>query len=126
MGTQLEGLTGLTLEYAPTVCHRCVWWQSSGRPVDGWNGDSLSVVRCGSAAGLADRWETDPGVDASRLFNALSQWAGTWAGNSRAPGADGRFSGPNGSGRITRSGSHVDLVLAADSATVDRLVRALS
>jgi hypothetical protein len=34
VGTRLEELTGLTLEYAPTVCHRCVWWQSSGRPVD--------------------------------------------------------------------------------------------
>jgi hypothetical protein len=35
MGTRVEGLTGLTLEHAPTVCHRCVWWQSRpGRPVD--------------------------------------------------------------------------------------------
>ena len=35
MATLVEGLTGLTLEYAPTVCHRCVWWQSrSGRPAD--------------------------------------------------------------------------------------------
>jgi hypothetical protein len=35
MGTRVEGLTGLTLEHAPTVCHRCVWWQSrSGRAVD--------------------------------------------------------------------------------------------
>ena len=35
MATRVEGLTGLTLEHAPTVCHRCVWWQSrGGRPVD--------------------------------------------------------------------------------------------
>jgi hypothetical protein len=34
MATRVEGLTGLTLEHAPTVCHRCVWWQSRGRPVD--------------------------------------------------------------------------------------------
>jgi hypothetical protein len=35
MATRVEGLTGLTLEHAPTVCHRCVWWQSrSGRPTD--------------------------------------------------------------------------------------------
>jgi hypothetical protein len=35
MGTRVEGLTGLTLEHAPAVCHRCVWWQSrAGRPVD--------------------------------------------------------------------------------------------
>jgi hypothetical protein len=28
---QLSGLTKLTLETAPTVCHRCIWWQSRGR-----------------------------------------------------------------------------------------------
>jgi hypothetical protein len=31
----LAGLTKLTLETAPTVCHRCVWWQTRGsRDVD--------------------------------------------------------------------------------------------
>ena len=31
----IEGLTGITLESAPEVCHGCVWWQSrSGRHVD--------------------------------------------------------------------------------------------
>jgi hypothetical protein len=30
MKTRVGGLTGATLERAPTVCHRCVWWQSSG------------------------------------------------------------------------------------------------
>jgi hypothetical protein len=31
----LTGLTGATLETAPTVCHSCVWWQSRGtRRVD--------------------------------------------------------------------------------------------
>jgi hypothetical protein len=28
--TRVGGLTGATLERAPTVCHRCVWWQSTG------------------------------------------------------------------------------------------------
>ena len=28
---RLAGLTKLTLETAPTVCHDCVWWQSRGR-----------------------------------------------------------------------------------------------
>jgi hypothetical protein len=28
---RLSGLTKLTLETAPTVCHQCVWWQSRGR-----------------------------------------------------------------------------------------------
>ena len=28
---RLAGLTKLTLETAPSVCHTCVWWQSRGR-----------------------------------------------------------------------------------------------
>jgi hypothetical protein len=28
MTTRLRGLTGVTLQEAPTVCHSCVWWQS--------------------------------------------------------------------------------------------------
>jgi hypothetical protein len=28
---RLTGLTKLTLQTAPTVCHECVWWQSRGR-----------------------------------------------------------------------------------------------
>jgi hypothetical protein len=28
MATRLAGLTGATLETAPTVCHDCVWWQA--------------------------------------------------------------------------------------------------
>ena len=31
MPPRLAGLTKLTLETAPTVCHECVWWQSRGR-----------------------------------------------------------------------------------------------
>ena len=35
MSTRIAGLTGATLETAPTVCHECTWWQSrSGRGVD--------------------------------------------------------------------------------------------
>jgi hypothetical protein len=34
-GPRVAGLTGLTLRDAPTVCHDCVWWQTSGvRPID--------------------------------------------------------------------------------------------
>ena len=28
MSTRVSGLTGATLEHAPSVCHECVWWQS--------------------------------------------------------------------------------------------------
>ena len=31
MATQVAGLTGATISSAPTVCHDCVWWQSSGK-----------------------------------------------------------------------------------------------
>src|SRR6266704_91367 len=31
MPPRLAGLTKLTLETAPTVCHTCIWWQSRGR-----------------------------------------------------------------------------------------------
>ena len=35
MSTRVAGLTGVTLQEAPTVCHECVWWQSrSGRTID--------------------------------------------------------------------------------------------
>ena len=35
MTTRIAGLTGATLETAPTVCHACTWWQSrTGRAVD--------------------------------------------------------------------------------------------
>jgi hypothetical protein len=31
MPPRISGLTKLTLETAPSVCHDCVWWQSRGR-----------------------------------------------------------------------------------------------
>ena len=35
MAPRVSGLTGATLETAPTVCHECVWWQSRpGRSVN--------------------------------------------------------------------------------------------
>jgi hypothetical protein len=30
VSTRLAGLTGATLETAPSVCHGCIWWQSRG------------------------------------------------------------------------------------------------
>jgi hypothetical protein len=34
MAPKVAGLTGATLETAPSVCHECVWWQSGTRRVD--------------------------------------------------------------------------------------------
>ncbi|HXH87139.1 MAG TPA: hypothetical protein VNI55_00835 [Gaiellaceae bacterium] len=39
MATRVQGLTGATIEHAPTVCHECIFWQSRrGRSVhkDRW------------------------------------------------------------------------------------------
>jgi len=91
----------------------------------GWNGDAYAVVRCGAAIGMAERWQTDAPADTGRLYDALTRWARGWSGSSRAPDADGRFSGPNGSGRLSQSPGRVDLVLADDVATADRVARAL-
>ena len=34
MAPRVAGLTGATLETAPSVCHECVWWQSPNRRSD--------------------------------------------------------------------------------------------
>jgi len=95
------------------------------KAAEGWNGDAFAVVRCGAALGLADRWLTDDPADAAELADALSRWARGWSGASRGPDAEGRFTGPSGSGRVVRNGDRVDLVLAEDAATADRLARVL-
>jgi len=92
----------------------------------GWNGDAFAVVRCGTALGLADRWQTDDPASAGRLADALGRWARGWSGSTRAVDAEGRFTGPSGSGRVLRNGGRVDLVLADDATTADRLARALA
>lgn len=91
----------------------------------GWNGDAFGLVRCGSTLGMADRWRTDGPTDTTELMQALADWARGWSGSSRAVDGDGRFSGPSGAGRIVRAGNSVDIVLADDAATAERLVRAL-
>jgi hypothetical protein len=93
----------------------------------GWSGDAYGVVRCGAALGLADRWQADNPTDAGLLADALTKWSKGWSGSSKAPDAEGRFAGPNGAGRIVQSPTgRVDLVLADDVATVDKLARAVA
>jgi hypothetical protein len=55
------------------------------------------------------------------LASALSQWAGDWSGGHNAPAADGRFSGPSGAGRVVVKGTQIDLVLADDQPTADKV-----
>lgn len=92
---------------------------------DGWNGDAYTVVRCGSALGIGERWKADTQADAVSLADALGRWARTWSGSSRLPDADGRFAGPSGAGRLVRAADRIELVLADDQATADKLVKAL-
>lgn len=91
----------------------------------GWAGDAYVFVRCGPAIGLVDRWRGDTPGDARELAQAVSTWARRWSGGGGAPTSDGRFSGPAGSGRVLLQGDTVEMVLARDAATVDRLVQAL-
>jgi len=91
----------------------------------GWNGDVYSLVRCGSTVGMADRWRADTPADLTELADSLGRWARGWSGSDRPPDADGRFSGPSGAGRIVRSADRLDIVIAGDASTSDRLLAAV-
>ena len=58
------------------------------------------------------------------FFTSLGSWAVDWAHGS-SPGPDGRFSGSAGAGRLVRAKDHVDLILADDQATADKVNAAL-
>ena len=96
--------------------------------VAGWLGDTSVTLRCGGAIAFVDRTQADGPTAAAGLGAALGVWAPAWAG---APGASvdarGRAGGPAGAVTIARRGAAtVDLVLAADRATADRLAAALA
>jgi hypothetical protein len=92
---------------------------------DGWSGDTFATVRCGSARGFADRWTAPDTASAGKLYSALSSWAGDWSGSHTRPAADGRFAGSGGAGRIVLAGTRVDLILADDSPTAEKVNAAL-
>jgi len=100
---RLSGLTGLTLETAPSVCHQCVWWQSRGfREVDkrrwmtrveeeygafgtvyyGDEGATLGVIQYGPAPLFPHAWELPGGppsedamlVTCAYLVDASAPW----------------------------------------------------
>jgi hypothetical protein len=89
---------------------------------NGWNGDTFQTVRCGRALGMVERWEADSPADAARLAQALTRWATGWSGSAAG---GGRFSGRGGAGRVVHTGTRVDLVLADNAATADRLAGAV-
>ena len=90
----------------------------------GWHGDTFHTVRCGNALGMVDRWVADSEDDAVQLARALTRWGGAWARSGSV--GSGRFSGPGGTGRVSQVGTLVDLVVADDAATADRLASVLT
>ena len=86
------------------VLERHVGGSAAAAAAAGWNGDTFQTVRCGTALGMVDRWVADTEGDAAELGRALRRW---------------------GAGRVTVSGTRVDLVLADNAATADRLATAL-
>jgi hypothetical protein len=104
-GARLNGLTKLTLETAPSVCHECVWWQSrtSRREVDKerwmsrveeefgafgtlYHGDdskALGVIQYGPAPLFPHAWELPAGppsddamlITCAYLVDASAPWA---------------------------------------------------
>ena len=94
--------------------------RDANRAADNWAGDAFQFLRCDTTPAFVERWTADDEVGADRLTIALERWARAWSGG-RPPNGDGYFSGPDGAGRVRRTGAAVDLVLAADKATADRL-----
>jgi hypothetical protein len=103
MPTRLTGLTKLTLQTAPTVCHECIWWQSRGRRTidkDRWmekvelehgafgtvyydsDGRVLGSMQYGPAQAFARAWELPGGppstdamlVTCAYLIDQSSPW----------------------------------------------------
>lgn len=107
------------------VLHEHLDQNTSDDASDGWNGDAFATVKCGSARGFADRWIAPDTASAGKLVAALSSWAGDWSGGHTRPAADGRFSGPAGAGRLVTNNTQVDLILADDTPTADRVSTAL-
>ena len=107
------------------LLHEHVDGTTADEASDGWSGDAFATVQCGSARGFADRWTAPDTGAAGKVVSALSSWAADWSGGHTRPAADGRFSGPSGTGRIVADGTRVDLVLADDAPTADKVNAAL-
>ncbi len=91
------------------VLERQLGESTSAEAADGWNGDTFHTVRCGRALGMVDRWVADSEEDAAQLARALNRWRAS----------------RGGAGRVTQMGTRVDLVVADDAATANRLAAAL-
>jgi hypothetical protein len=99
---------------------------AADQAVAGWRGDTFAAARCGSGVGLVLRWRSADQAGAQRLTGALDEWAKGWSQSASDVGADGRFAGRTGAGRVTRDGDVVNLLISRDAATANRLSAALA
>ena len=91
----------------------------------GWRGDRFAAVTCRSGLGMVLRWRSEGPDGTQRLARALTTWAGAWSA-SGGIGADGRFAGPRGAGRLLQAGDVVELVISRDPVTARQLSAGLS
>ena len=63
--TRISGLTGATIETAPTVCHECIWWQTR----DGRSADKRKWIR--DAEDEWGAWGTVYHDDDGRLLGSM-------------------------------------------------------
>lgn len=77
MPPHLTGLTKLTLETAPSVCHECVWWQSRGpRSVD--KGRWMEKVELDQGSFGTVYYDSDGRVLGSMQYGAAQSFPRAW------------------------------------------------
>jgi len=87
MPPHLTGLTKLTLETVPTVCHACVWWQSRGRRTVDKNRWMEKVELELGAFGTV-YYDSDRRVLGSMQYGPAQAFARAWELPAGPPSAD--------------------------------------
>jgi hypothetical protein len=83
----LTGLTKLTLETAPTVCHECVWWQTRGhRTTD--KGRWMEKIELDFGAWGTVYYDSDRRVLGSMQYGPASAFPRAWELPAGPPSSD--------------------------------------
>ncbi len=85
--TRVTGLTKLTLETAPTVCHECIWWQTRGRrdlDKNRW----MEKVELGFGAFGTIYYDTDGRVLGSMQYGPAQLFPRAWELPAGPPASD--------------------------------------
>lgn len=85
--TRVTGLTKLTLETAPTVCHECIWWQTRGRrdlDKDRW----MEKVELGFGAFGTIYYDSDGRVLGSMQYGPAQLFPRAWELPAGPPTSD--------------------------------------